>query len=71
MPYSTNDELPAKIRHALPAHAQDIFRSAFNAAWRQYADAEPSRLEEIANRVAWAAVKRRYQKVGGVWIACG
>ncbi len=68
MPYASNTELPAPIRHSLPPHAQDIFRAAFNAAWESYAAREPSRREEIAHRVAWAAVKKRYRKVGGAWV---
>ena len=29
---------------------------------------EPDRVEEIAHRVAWAAVKKRYRKVGSSWV---
>ena len=68
MPYATNDDLPAPLRHALPPHAQDIFRSAFNAAWQSYGRREPARREEIAHRVAWAAVKRSYRKARGRWV---
>jgi cation transport regulator len=64
MPYETNEDLPPAIRQHLPAHAQDIFRAAFNSAWESYgAD------EEIARRVAWAAVKKRYRKAGRDWVA--
>ncbi len=66
MPYTRNEDLPLRIRCHLPEHAQDIFREAFNHAWIQYAD-DP-RLEEIAFRVAWAAVKRAgYRKLDGEW----
>ena len=68
MPYATNDDLPPRIRTHLPQHAQDIFREAFNNAWRSYGAREPSRREEIAHRVAWAAVKKRYRKVGEDWV---
>lgn len=68
MPYRTLDDLPAAAR-SLPQHAQEIFRSAFNAAWRSYAERGPEAQEEIAFRVAWAAVKKRYRKVGETWIA--
>jgi cation transport regulator len=64
MPYETNFDLPPRVRDHLPAHAQDIFRAAFNAAWRQY-----SGDEEIANRVAWSAVKKTYEKRGPHWVA--
>jgi len=47
----------------MPEHAQDIFREAFNSAWRTY-----GAREEIARRVAWAAVKRTYRKVGDDWV---
>ena len=33
MPYLTNDDLPKKVKDHLPAHAQDIYRAAFNHAW--------------------------------------
>jgi cation transport regulator len=67
MPYATNDDLPSSLRTHLPAHAQDIFRAAFNSAWETYGAREPRRREEIAHRIAWAAVKRRYRKAGDVW----
>jgi cation transport regulator len=66
MPYASNEDLPASVRDHLPAHAQAIFRSAFNHAWQSYRGS--ARLEEIAHRVAWAAVKRRYRKCGGEWV---
>jgi cation transport regulator len=43
--------------------------SAFNHAWSEYRDREPERLEEIAHRIAWSAVKRKYQKSGVEWVA--
>ena len=69
MPYALNEDLPPSVRRHLPPHAQDIFRSAFNHAWETYGGAEPARIEEIAHRVAWAAVKKRYRKVGDSWVA--
>ena len=67
MPYARNEDLPPGIREHLPAHAQDIFRAAFNAAWRQHAE-DPD-VEGIAHRIAWAAVKHKYGKVGDRWVA--
>lgn len=67
MPYRRNEDLPSRVREHLPAHAQDIYREAFNHAWVGYRD-DP-RHEEIAHRVAWAAVKRAYNKVGDAWVA--
>jgi cation transport regulator len=68
MPYATNDDLPLPIRSYLPSHAQDIFRAAFNSAWQSYAVTEIDRREEIADRVAWSAVKRKYRKMGDHWV---
>lgn len=67
MPYATPDDLPAPVRR-LPWHGQEIFRAAFNAAWRTYADRGPEAQEELAHRVAWAAVKKRYRKIGEFWV---
>jgi cation transport regulator len=66
MPYLTNDDLPMSVRNHLPEHGQDIFREAFNHAWQEYAG-DP-RQEEIVHRVAWAAVKRVFVKVGTQWV---
>jgi cation transport regulator len=68
MPYARNSDLPERVRKNLPLHAQDIFRSAFNAAWEQYAGHGEPRREEIAHRVAWSAVKKRYRKAGAEWV---
>ena len=68
MPYATNEDLPLAVRMHLPPHAQEIFRAAFNNAWRRSAIESPSRQEEIAHRIAWAAVKRSYRKLGGQWV---
>ncbi len=67
MPYASNTNLPPRIRHVLPSHAQDIYRSAFNNAFVSYAGS--GRREEIAHRVAWAAVKKRYVKRSDAWVA--
>jgi cation transport regulator len=55
------------VRAHLPDHAQDIYREAFNHAWAEHAD-EPGQ-EEATHRIAWAAVKRSYVKIGDSWIA--
>jgi cation transport regulator len=69
MPYATNSELPSPVQAHLPLHAQDIYREAFNHAFAAHAG-DPRR-EEAAHRIAWAAVKRSYVKVGNSWIARG
>jgi cation transport regulator len=66
MPYASNEDLPPSVRDHLPSHAQDIFRAAFNNAYDEYRG--KPRQEEIAFRVAWAAVKKRYHKVGYQWL---
>ncbi|MBY5343403.1 cation transporter [Rhizobium leguminosarum bv. viciae] len=65
MPYETNSDLPPSVQHALPRHAQDIYREAFNHAFKAHAG-DP-RQEEAAHRIAWAAVKRSYVKIGDTW----
>jgi cation transport regulator len=67
MPYETNADLPDTVKRHLPDHAQDIYRAAFNNAYADHAG-EAGR-EERAHRIAWAAVKRSYVKVGSSWIA--
>jgi cation transport regulator len=66
MPYARNADLPASLQQRLPIHAQAIYREAFNHAWLSHAD-DPRR-EEAAHRIAWAAVKRGYRKVGDHWV---
>ena len=67
MPYHSNVDLPAPVRNHLPDHAQDIYREAFNHAFAAHAD--DIRQEEIAHRIAWAAVKRSYVKMGDDWVS--
>ena len=64
MPYATNADLPPAVRNHLPPHAQEIFREAYNHAYDSHLGDEA-----IAFRIAWAAVKRHYEKVDGVWAA--
>jgi len=64
VPYATNEDLPAPVRSHLPPHAQDIYREAFNHAWTAHGGEEAT-----AHRIAWAAVKRVYEKQGDAWVA--
>jgi cation transport regulator len=66
MPYAINADLPSSVRHHLPEHAQSIYREAFNHAYAAHAG-DP-RQEEAAHRIAWAAVKRSYVKLGERWV---
>ncbi len=65
-PYKTTNELPESVKDNLPAHAKEIYMEAYNSAWDQYKDPEDRRdgnsREETAHSVAWAAVKRKYEK---------
>lgn len=66
MPYTKLNELPDNVKNVLPTHAQDIYKEAFNSAWQTYASADDrddeSSREETAHKVAWAAVKKTYEK---------
>jgi len=66
MPYEKVSELPENVKSVLPDHAQEIYKEAFNSAWKQYKDPEERRgdadREEVAHKVAWAAVKKTYHK---------
>lgn len=66
MPYDNRDELPDNVRNVLPQHAQKIYQEAFNSAWDEYSNPDDRRghesREEAAHRVAWAAVKSKYEK---------
>jgi cation transport regulator len=70
--YEGVNELPNSVRENLPKHAQEIYREAYNAAWKQYEDPDKRRgdatREETAHKVAWAAVKKDYEKRGDKWI---
>lgn len=66
MPYADIADLPASVRSHLPQHAQEIYMKAFNNAWREYAEREDR--EVVAHKVAWAAVKHVYHKVGAEWV---
>jgi cation transport regulator len=71
MPYDTLKDLPDNVTDVLPKHAQEIYRAAFNNAWDEYKDPDERRghasREETAHKVAWAAVKKEYEKDGDEW----
>lgn len=75
MPYPKRSDLPDDVKDNLPAHAQDIYKEAYNSAWDEYKDPDDRRgdatREETAHRVAWAAVKKKYEKdeESGKWVA--
>jgi cation transport regulator len=57
VPYQKLDDLPDSIKNNLPSHAQEIYRAAFNNAWKEY-----SHDETRSHKVAWSAVKKIYRK---------
>lgn len=65
MPYDKISELPDSVKSNLPKHAQEIYKEAFNSAWKEY-DQDDDR----AHRVAWSAVKKEYKKNedAGKWV---
>ena len=63
MPYPTLASLPDAVK-SLPKHAQEIFQSAFNAAFKQYEGDEAK-----SAATAWAAVKTKFKKVDDKWVA--
>ena len=71
MPYKDLTELPDGVKNHLPKHAQEIYRAAFNSAWKEYKDPEErssdESREEAAHKVAWAAVKKKYIKTDDTW----
>ncbi len=58
----------------LPDHAQNIFKKAHSSAVKEYQDSTKRRggkkegAEEVAHKVAWAAVKKEYAKEGNKWV---
>jgi cation transport regulator len=69
--------LSARIRKAidtLPSHAQHIYTKAHKNALKQYKSPSKRRggkqqsREQVAHKVAWAAVKREYKKKGDNWV---
>jgi cation transport regulator len=72
MPYDSTADLPASVKKALPEHAQEIYKEAFNNAWEQYASPESRRgkasREEVVHKVAWSAVKEKYERGNGHWV---
>jgi len=61
-------DLPKGIED-LPEHAKEIYRKAHNNAFEQYKDSMKrggrATLEEVAHKVAWAAVKKQYEEKTG------
>jgi cation transport regulator len=57
VPYAKLSDLPDSVRDNLPKHAQEIYQAAYNNAYEEY-----NKDEERSHRVAWAAVRNKYEK---------
>ena len=59
---------------SLPQHAREIYKEAHANALKQYQKPEKRRggkkqsVEQVAHKVAWAAVKKKYVKQGDTWV---
>lgn len=66
MPFKSINELPDNLKAILPTHAQEIYKEAFNSAYDEYKKSDHRRgdndREGVSHRVAWSAVKHKYQK---------
>jgi cation transport regulator len=60
---------------SLPEHAREIYKKAHANALKQYQKPEKRRggkkqsAEQVAHKVAWAAVKKKYEKHEDIWVA--
>jgi cation transport regulator len=62
LPYESLKDLPEPVKENLPHHGQEIYKEAFNSALDEYKE------EETAHKVAWSAVKKKYEKAeDGSW----
>ncbi|MBR9987456.1 MAG: ChaB family protein [Desulfosarcina sp.] len=71
MPYDNLNDLPESVKNVLPTHAKEIYLAAFNNAWDEYKNPNDRReddsRETVAHKVAWAAVKQKYEKDEDRW----
>lgn len=69
MPYDSVKDLPNSVRDNLPKHAQEVYMAAYNSAWEKYKNPEDrnggTSREEVSHKVAWTAVKKKYEKKNG------
>lgn len=71
MPYESVKDLPNSVQDNLPKHAQEVYMAAYNGAWDEYKNEEHRKggtsREEVSHKVAWTAVKKKYEKKNGKW----
>jgi len=65
MPYFSNSVLPSHVRAKLSAAAQNTYRHAYNRAWQ--ARPHDASRKQIADRIAWEAVRSKHQEAGAEW----
>lgn len=65
MPCLALSDMPEAVLR-LPLDAREIFPAAFNNAWQSHAAHSRRDREESAFRIAWAAVRKRCRREGGV-----
>ncbi len=63
---SSNKGSAGECLKVLPTHAQEIYLAAFNRAWHQF-ETQADR-ETHTYRIAWGAVKKRYEKRDDRWV---
>lgn len=63
MPYKAKSDLPDNVRNVLPAHAQDIYKEAFNSAWEQYKDKADRRDDASREETAHKSPGRRLKTI--------
>jgi cation transport regulator len=67
-------EITEKRIDQLPEHAQHIFKKAHASAIKEYQNPDKRRggkkesAEEVAHKIAWAAVKKEYTKEDDKWV---
>lgn len=60
---------------SLPVHARHIYKTAHKNALKQYKSPSKRRggksqsREQVAHKVAWSAVKQKYEKRGDEWVS--
>jgi cation transport regulator len=76
-PTSSRGRLSSRTKKqidSLPEHGQEIYKEAHANALKQYQKPEKRRggkkqsAEQVAHKVAWAAVKKKYEKQGDTWV---
>lgn len=63
MPYDSVKDLPKSVKK-LPVSAQKLFVKVFNKTYK-------NKSEEVAFKIAWSAVKKKFKKKNGSWVAKG